>query len=63
MTQDAELYHYQEKIELFNKLKSKNIPSLEDVKKYQYDAIEGFERHVKPKSILQQLLIKVHCLY
>ncbi|MDN3504238.1 MAG: hypothetical protein P0S95_01520 [Rhabdochlamydiaceae bacterium] len=62
VTQDAEFYHYQEKIELFKKLKAKKIPSFEDVKKYQYDAIEGFERHVKPKNILQQLMIRIHCL-
>jgi len=61
VTQDADLYYYPEKIELFNKLKSRKIPTLEDVKKYQYDAIEGFERHIKPKNILQQLLIKIHC--
>ena len=61
ITQVADFYYYPEKIELFKKLKSKKNPTLEDVKKYQYDAIEGFERHMKPKNILQQLLIKIHC--
>lgn len=59
-SKQTQAYYYPNQLNVFPLYKKDKIPSLEDVKKYQARAIEGFGRNIKAKVLLQQLLIHIH---
>ena len=56
--EESDCLYFPEKRGLLLALAKKGALSLELAKLFQIEAIEAFERHLKPKVILQQLLIR-----
>ena len=55
----SEHLYYPEKGPLFKRIASKKIIPLEKVKSYQQEAIDGFRKNIKPKTIIQQHLLQL----